>query len=213
MNSRKVQLILVALTAAGLSVGAIDIPAQAQSPSPAYYAAQLAGGSLAALAGGLGGTLVGGLSGALLGVAFEFLEAPFAIYQETDRLSRAVDWAFLGAKAGFGLGASLGAAAGVVYIASASGVAGDPQGAMIGAFIGGMVGMTILLDASRPFFQWRFIQTSEGLRARAKGGVEFKLLLNPVTLAALGATIGYNMGAERSNANQAISMPLVALRF
>jgi hypothetical protein len=54
MNSRKVQLVLVVLGAAGLSFATPDRPAQAQSASLAYYAAQLGGGSLAALAGGLG---------------------------------------------------------------------------------------------------------------------------------------------------------------
>jgi hypothetical protein len=218
MNSRKVQLMLVVLGATGLSVTAIDRPAQAQSASPAYYAAQLGGGSLAALAGGLAGTLAGGLSGALLGVTAELLTDPFSFYQELEQESeglpriRSVDWAFLGAKIGFGLGVGVGAAVGVISVGAAFEIAGDPQGAMLGALTGSLVGMVLLLDSVRPYFQWRWIRTAEGWRGRSEFTMH-KLLLNPVTLAALGATISYNLGKKDWVAKVPISVPLFALRF
>lgn len=92
-----------------LAVVAAGLPAWAQSVSPAYYAAQVSGESVAALAGGLVGTLVGGFSGVLIGGAAGFLD--LACQQDTGNCVglRAVDGAFLGAKVGFGLGVGVGA--------------------------------------------------------------------------------------------------------
>jgi hypothetical protein len=52
---------------------------------------------------------------------------------------------FLGSKGRLWLGASIGATLGVIYVGSVFGMAGNPQGAMIGAFAGGLLGMVFLL--------------------------------------------------------------------
>jgi hypothetical protein len=214
MSIRKIQAILVALGTVGLVWGVAGMPAWAQSPSPTYYAAQFGGGTLAALAGGLAGTVVGGLSGALVGVAVEALHDPFGIFKEVTSLDefplRPISWAFVGAKMGFGLGVGVGAAVGVIAVGAVFDVAGNPQGAMLGALTGSLVGMVLLLDPVRPYFQWRWIPTAEGWRGRSE---LHRVLLNPVTLAALGATIGYNLGKKDWVAEAPISVPLFAFSF
>jgi hypothetical protein len=156
--------------------------------------------------------LVGGLSGVPVGGVVGFLDP--ACRQETESCVglRAVDGAYLGAKLGFGLGVSVGAAVGVISVGAAFEIAGDPQGAMLGALTGSLVGMVLLLDSVRPYFQWRWIRTAEGWRGRSEFTLH-RLLLNPVTLAALGATIGYNLGKKYWVAKVPISVPLFALRF
>lgn len=220
MNDHKFQGILVTLSMVGL-VLAIDVPIWARNPSPSYYAAQLGGGTLAALAGSLPGVLVGGLSGALVGVAVEALYDPAGIYKEITDLdefpTRPISWAFLGAKAGFGLGVSVGAAWGVVQAASAFGVAGDPQAALIGALAGSLIGMTLVfaLDSPSPYFPWRFIRTDRGWVVQGRSIRLERFVLNPITLAALGATIGYNLGTKPSQegARATVTVPLFALQF
>lgn len=167
-----------------LAVGAVSLPVWAQSTSPVYYAAQLGGGSLAALAGGLAGTLVGsGLIGEVVN----------------------------GAEVGFGLGASLGATWGVLQVASAYGVRGDPTLAFVGALAGTIVGMILLPDSASPHPQWRM--DAKGLRIQSS--VMLRSLINPVTLAALGATIGYNLGTKprKEGTPATIAVPLYALQF
>jgi len=200
---------LAIILGVGLIITAASVPAQAQNAP--YYAAQLGGGSLAALAGGLVGTLAGGLSGGLLGATVQFLKAPM----ETPKLPLVAQWSSWGAKAGFGLGASVGAALGVMYVGSAFGMAGNPQGAIIGAFAGGLLGMVFLPDSSHSFFYWQFIQTAKVVRAKARWGFELKFFVNPLTLAALGATIGYNLGTkpEKKDTTATITMPLFAVQF
>lgn len=113
---------------------------------------------------------------------------------------------------GFGLGIGVGAAVGVVQVASAFGISGDPQAAMIGALAGSLVGMVFLLDSAAPQLHWRVLKTSEKFRIEGRSSVVLKLFVNPVTLATLGATIGYNLG-KKEFVRATVSVPLFALRF
>lgn len=147
---------------------AVSPPVWAQSTLLLYYTAQLGGGSVTALAGSLVGVLVGGFSGELIGEAHN------------------------GAKLGLGLGASFGATWGVLQVASAYKVKGDPTLALLGALAGSFMSILSLPDSAYP--QLLCQRDARGIRIRAS--VVFKLLVNPVTLAALGAAIGYNLGEK-----------------
>ncbi len=214
-----------------LSVLAVGVSAQGQSPL--YYGTQIGGGTIAALAGGVAGTLVGGLSGALLALPIEFARNPRGVYHITqerqiqppeDLLAPSseeplpVRWAFRGAKIGFGLGVSVGAAMGVIWIGKLFGVEGDPQGAFTGAFAGGLVGILLLTEPQKyPFsFQGWYCERTEkepnkiswecGYKSSSMEPIE--VLLSPMALAALGATIGYN-----AKVGLAISATVVNVRF
>lgn len=152
----------------GLIIIAVSLPVWAQSASLMYYAAQLGGGSVTALAGGLVGALVGGFSGGLISEAHN------------------------GAKLGLGLGASFGATWGVLQVASAYDVKGDPTLALLGALAGSFVSILFLPDSAYP----QLLCQMDAKSIRFGASVVFKLLVNPVTLAALGATIGYNLGKK-----------------
>jgi hypothetical protein len=147
-----------------LGVLAVGVSAQAQGQSPLYYGTQIGGGTIAALAGGVAGTLAGGLGGVLLALPIEFTRNPKGVYQITqerqiqspeDLLAPSseeplpLQWGFRGAKIGFGLGVSVGAAMGVIWIGKLFGVEGDPQGAFTGAFAGGLVGMLLLIEPQK----------------------------------------------------------------
>jgi len=206
--------IIAIIAGVGWIVTVVSVPAQTQSAL--YYVAQLSGGGLAALGGSLGGTLVGGLGGGLLGATVQFLKASITISQEATEPHTLLvaQWSSWGAKAGFGLGASIGATLGVIYVGSVFGMAGNPQGAMIGAFAGGLLGMVFLSDSSHPFFYWQFIQTAKVVRAQARWGFKLKLFVNPLTLATLGATIGYNLGTKPEKEDTTtITMPLFTVQF
>ena len=215
-------------------LGVLAVGVSAQGQSPLYYGTQIGGGTIAALAGGVAGTLVGGLSGALLALPIEFGRNPRGVYRITqerqiqspeDLLAPPseeplpVRWAFRGAKIGFGLGASIGAAMGVIWIGKLFGVEGDPQGAFTGAFAGSLVGMILLAEPQKyPFsFQGWYCERIEE-REKKKIGWEcgyksssmepIEVLLSPMALAALGATIGYN-----AKVGLAISATVVNARF
>jgi hypothetical protein len=201
----------------------VGVSAQARGQSPLYYGTQIGGGTIAALAGGVAGTLAGGLGGVLLALPIEFTRNPKGVYQITqerqiqspeDLLAPSseeplpLQWGFRGAKIGFGLGVSVGAAMGVIWIGKLFGVEGDPQGAFIGAFAGGLVGMLLLIEPQK---SWH----CERIEGREKNKIGWKcgfksssILLSPMALAALGATIGYN-----AKVGLAISATVVNVRF
>jgi hypothetical protein len=217
-----------------LGVLAVGVSAQARGQSPLYYGTQIGGGTIAALAGGVAGTLAGGLGGVLLALPIEFTRNPKGVYQITqerqiqspeDLLAPSseeplpLQWGFRGAKIGFGLGVSVGAAMGVIWIGKLFGVEGDPQGAFTGAFAGGLVGMLLLTEPQKyPFsFQgWycKRIEEPEKNKTSWECGYQsasmepIEILLSPMALAALGATIGYN-----AKVGLAISATVVNVRF
>ncbi len=216
-----------------LGVLAVGVSAQAQGQSPLYYGTQIGGGTIAALAGGVVGTLAGGLSGALLALPLEFARNPKGVYQVTQEERQTqtpedllappseeplpMQWAFKGAKIGFGLGVSIGAAMGVIWIGKLFGVEGDPQGAFTGAFAGGLVGMILLTEPQKypfSFSGWYCERIEEKDKTSWECGYKgslvepIEVLLSPMALAALGATIGYN-----AKVGLAISAPLVSVRF
>ncbi|MCS6936215.1 MAG: hypothetical protein RMJ96_08510 [Candidatus Bipolaricaulota bacterium] len=202
----------------------------AQAQGLGYYGAQVGGGTIAALAGGVAGTLLGGLTGALLGLPIEIARHPSPLittyreYRKSEPMepltleeSLSVRWAFAGAKVGFGLGVGAGAALGVIWVGKLFGIEGSAQGAWAGAFAGALTGAILMTPGKYRFSlsRWSCKRTEEGdkisLDCRYEGEGSYfspKILVSPMVLAALGATIGYN-----ARVSFAVSVPLVSASF
>jgi hypothetical protein len=204
-------------------LGAVACGAQAQEL--VYFGTQVGGGTIAALAGGVAGTLVGGLSGVVLGIPIEITRHPrIQIYQSFEEIPEPeepvpVRWGVMGAKVGFGLGVGTGAALGVIWVGKLFGVEGNVQGAWTGAFAGALAGVMLMTDMTEgkyPFSasRWSCKRTEQGTNIKFECGYEsgylspVEILLSPMVLAALGATIGYNAAIS-----VAISVPMVSARF
>lgn len=215
----------VCVVAAVLGIVLVSGAAYAQSPSLVYYGAQVGGGTIAALAGGVVGTLIGGFSGVLLGLPIEMARSPaIKIYQSLEEIPEPeepvpVRWGFVGAKVGFGLGVGAGAALGVIWVGKLLGVEGNPQGAWTGAFAGALAGVMLMTDMTAggypfSFSRWRCKRTEQGDKISFECGYEseylspVEVLLSPMALAALGATLGYN-----ATIRFAVSVPIVSVRF
>ncbi len=220
----------VCMMAAVLAVALVSWEAYAQGPSLVYYGAQIGGGTIAALAGGAAGTFIGGLSGVLLGLPIELARHPrdqIQIFYQDQDLSKLpalqepvpMRWGIAGAKIGFGLGVSAGAALGVIWIGKLFGVEGDPHGAWTGAFAGTLAGVMLMTDITEgryPFVlsRWHCKRTEQGERISFECGYEseylspMEVLLSPMVLAALGATVGYN-----AKMGFAVSMLIVSVSF
>ncbi|MDW8030684.1 MAG: hypothetical protein RMJ29_02500 [Candidatus Bipolaricaulota bacterium] len=224
----KTTLIVIAVL-----LGTVLMGFGAQAQGLGYYGAQVGGGTIAALAGGAVGTLLGGLTGALLGLPIEIARhpSPFIItYREYQQSEPRVEpfapdeplpvrWGFAGAKVGFGLGVGAGAALGVIWVAKLFGVEGHATGAWAGAFAGALAGVMLMTDATEgryPFSlsQWSCKRTEEGNKISYECGYTSgylsptEILVSPMVLAALGATIGYNAGVSFT-----VSVPLVSASF
>lgn len=195
---------------------------------PVYLGTQVGGGTIAAIAGGVVGTLIGGLTGVLLGLPIEIARHPdlyrIQVYQSLEEIPEPeepvpVRWGFAGAKVGFGLGVGAGAALGVIWIGKLFGIEGNPQGAWAGAFAGALAGVMLMTDVTEgkyPFSlsRWSCKRTEEGNKISFECGYQSgylsptDILVSPMVLAALGATIGYNAAISF-----AVSVPIVGVKF
>lgn len=206
-----------------LGTAALGVSAHAQGPL--YYGAQVGGGTMAALAGGAVGTLIGGISGVLLGLPIEMARSPAVkVYQSFEEIPEPEEplpmrWGFAGAKVGFGLGVGAGAALGVIWIGKLFGIEGDPQGAWTGAFVGTVAGIMLMTEITAGKYPFSLSHWS-CKRTEQEGKISFEcsykngylspadVLLSPMVLAAVGATIGYN-----ATVSLAVSAPVVSMRF
>lgn len=190
------------LIALALAAGAW--PARAQTPTPQDYVfIEFLLSAQGAVIGGGFGVL---LTDQVLTSFFPCGEDPAE--QAACRFNRSFQALCLGSAWGLPLGATLGLALAERLL--------ELDGSLAGALLGGLLGELVGLPECSLVNLTRYAWLRQLLPLSPAANADLSVIVNPVMLSALGATMGFNLGGVRlgeGHERTALAIPLVALRW